>query len=225
MIGGWIRPLGSVAYAVIFLLAGYYVFNRFEEESRLKVARPLAKGQFIAASDISSTRMAQIVGHDASRDMRVVGVTIGADDVQDHVPASHPPILEAVLSVDWASADKPLNVGDPVNLCVGNDKLTLANATVNAPVCDKNNCTITVELSGVPDLLAKADTLKQLRAVKGDQDCGKPIAGEAGQPAVVKGVGQKPPPVGARAVARGGDRTSHGQKHPKHGGKAKGKQG
>jgi hypothetical protein len=108
------------------------------------------------------------------------------------------------------------------SICIGDEKVGPANATVNAAVCDKNNCTITVQIAEVPDLLAKPDALKQLRAVKGDQECGKPTAGAGVQPPIVKGGGQKPPPVGPSA-GRGGGQTHPAKKHFKHGGKTKGK--
>jgi hypothetical protein len=168
---GWIRFFGYVAYALIVLIAAYHVFLRSEKESQLRIARWLTKGEAIAATDISSTRIAQVVGHDANNDMKA-GSPIGPLDVHEHEPALHPPALAIVLSAEWASTEKPVHISDPINLCLGKEKLSIGEAKVSAAVCDKDNCTITVQIASVPEALGKGDSLKQIRAVKGDQDCG-----------------------------------------------------
>jgi hypothetical protein len=172
---GSIRLWGYVIYAVLVVGAEAWAFRRAEQESQLKAAHTLAKGQFIAAQDVTSTRMKQVVGHDAGRKF-AADEEIAADDVVAHNPTPREAVVSLVLAADWGTAEKPVQVGDPIKVCLDKEKVVEAKASASS--CDDTSCLVTVPLSAIPQALANADSVKRLHADKGD---GKDCAGKAGR--------------------------------------------
>ncbi len=163
--GGWIRFWGYVAYAVLVLGAQAWVFHRADRDSTLTAARALAEGQGIAASDVTSARMREVVGK-VARESIHVGQALSSADVAAPVPVPHEPAIALVVAADWASADKPVAIGDAIKVCLG--KELIADGKAATSVCDEAGCVVTVLVLAAPAALAGADSVKRLRAVKGD---------------------------------------------------------
>jgi hypothetical protein len=172
-----IRFWGYAIYAVLVLGAEAWVFHRAEEESQLKATHPLAKGQFIAAKDVTSVRLRRIVGHDASRKFET-NESISADDVVAHNLSPHEASISLVLAADWGTPEKPVEIGDPIKVCLG--KETIVEAKAAASTCDDAGCVVTVSMSAVPQSLTNADSIKRLHAEKGDgKDCANKAGGDS----------------------------------------------
>lgn len=177
---GSIRFWGYVVYALVIGVAQALVYYRAEEQSELKTARPLAKGELVAARDVTSARLRQVVGHDAVRDFKA-GESIGVGDVIAHKPIPSEAIVSLALIADWGTAEKPVQVGDPIKVCLDKEKIVEAKAS--ASTCDDKGCLVTVPIFPVPTSLTNADAIKRLHAEKGDgKDCAGKIGGHADQP-------------------------------------------